>query len=367
MTEIQVSSRKEYLMRQREDHGRYLFGVFPAQYPREILWAMNILPVEIWDPPLDTSQANSHLQTYICTIAKLGLELVLQGRGDILDGFLFPHTCDSIQNLSSIVNDYLETGKRCYFFYHPKGPYRESSYRYYIEQLRGLAAQLGDQVGGLDYSQLQRSVDKGETLASLIRELYRVRARGELGASNVAFYKAIRQGEFLHPDDFIPLVEHLLEDSSTTRRDETSVVLSGILPNPPEMLALLDELKIRVGDDDLLACGRRNLVPSSERQDPFEALADRYFRMPPCTTRNAPMNERLDYLLNKVEGSKAKGVLFCTVKFCETELFDLPYLTEGLKKRGLPTLVVEVEPNQGLTGQLITRIEAFAEMIAEGT
>jgi benzoyl-CoA reductase/2-hydroxyglutaryl-CoA dehydratase subunit BcrC/BadD/HgdB len=363
MTEIELSSRKEYLLKQKEVHGRYLFGVFPAQYPREILWAMNILPVEIWDPPLDTSRASAHLQTYICTIAKLGLELVVQGKGDILDGFLFPHTCDSIQNLSSIVNDYLRTGKQCYFFYHPKAPYRESSHRFYIQELKALASHLEDQVGILDYSQLQQSIEKGETVASLMRELYRARASGELGASNVAFYETIRKGEFLHPDDFIPLMERFLEGSRREPRSETSVVLSGVLPNPPEMLGLLDELEIRVGDDDLLACGRRNLVPSSRRQDPFETLADRYFHMPPCTTRNTPIRERLEHLISKVAASNAKGVLFCMVKFCEPELFDLPYLTEGLKKRGLPTLVVDVEPNQGLTGQLTTRIEAFAEMI----
>jgi benzoyl-CoA reductase/2-hydroxyglutaryl-CoA dehydratase subunit BcrC/BadD/HgdB len=34
-----------------------------------------------------------------------------------------------------------------------------------------------------------------------------------------------------------------------------------------------------------------------------------------------------------------------------------------LKKRGLPTLVIDVEANQELTGQLTTRIEAFVEML----
>jgi benzoyl-CoA reductase/2-hydroxyglutaryl-CoA dehydratase subunit BcrC/BadD/HgdB len=263
-----------------------------------------------------------------------------------------------------MVNDYLGTGKPCYFFYHPKGLYRESSHRFYIQQLADLASQLENQVGALDYSRLRQSIEKGETVASLMRELYRVRAHGELGVSNVAFYRTIRQSEFLHPDDFIPLLEGLLEEKRSSPSREPSVILSGILPNPPELLALLDELKIRVGDDDLLGCGRRHLVPSSQCEDPFEILADRYFHMPPCTTRNAPIRERLDHLIDKAEGSEARGVLFCMVKFCEAALFDLPYLTEGLKKRGLPTLVLEVEPNQGLTGQLITRIEAFGEMIA---
>jgi benzoyl-CoA reductase/2-hydroxyglutaryl-CoA dehydratase subunit BcrC/BadD/HgdB len=365
MNEFHPTSRGEYLLRQREVHGRSIFGVFPAQYPREILWAMNVLPVEIWDPPLDASHANAHLQPYICSIVKLGLELIIQGKGDILDGFLFPHTCDSIQNLSSIVNDYLKPEKPCYFFYHPKLPYRKSSYRFYLDQLKGLVEQLEVQVGAFDYSKLKQYVEKGEKLASIMRELYSLRARGELSASNVEFYRTTRQGEFLHPDDFIPLIEKLREESRTTAESQTSVILSGVLPNPPEILALLDELNIRVGDDDLLSCGRRHLMPSSKAQDPFEALADRYFRMPPCTTKNSPISQRLEYLVNKVADSNAKGVIFCMVKFCEPELFDLPHLIEGLKKRGLPTLVVDVEPNQGLTGQLTTRIEAFGEMIQQ--
>ena len=36
-------TRKEYLVKQKE-MGRHLLGVFPAQYPKEILWAMNIVP-----------------------------------------------------------------------------------------------------------------------------------------------------------------------------------------------------------------------------------------------------------------------------------------------------------------------------------
>jgi benzoyl-CoA reductase/2-hydroxyglutaryl-CoA dehydratase subunit BcrC/BadD/HgdB len=363
MTELYPPSRIEYLLRQREVYGRHLFGVFPAQYPREILCAMNILPVEIWDPPLDTSHADAHLQPYICSIVKLGLELIIQGKGGILDGFLFPHTCDSIQNLSSIVNDYLKPGKPCYFFYYPKWPYRESSRHFYIDQIKSLAVRLGEQFGALDYPRFKQYVEKGQKVASVMRELYSLRARGGLNASNVEFYRTVRQGEFLHPDDLIPLLEKFLAESQGTPRNDTSVILSGVLPNPPEILALLDELKIRVGDDDLLACGRRYLVPPSQSQDPFEALAERYFQMPPCTTRNSPIRERLEDLINKIEGSNARGVIFCMIKFCEPELFDLPHLIEGLKKKGLPILVVEVEPNQGLTGQLTTRIEAFGEMI----
>jgi len=363
MTRFSPPSRKEYLRQQKGIHGRHIFGVFPAQYPREILWAMNALPVEIWDPPLEVSQANAHLQPYICSVVKLGLELILQGKCEDLDGFLFPHTCDSIQNLASIVCDYLGINKPCCFFYHPKAPYRKSSRIYYLEQLKGLASRLEKQLGPLDPSKLKQGVEQGREVASLLGELYQMRGRGEFCASNAEFYQVIRQGEFLHPDDFVPLLGEFMEAFRGRADSGPAVILSGGLPSPPEILTLLDELGVRVTDDDLLACSRRLLVPPAKAEDPFEALAECYFAMPPCTTKGSAVSERVDHLLEKIENSGAKGVIFNMVKFCEPELFDVPQLRAALKKRGLPSLVIDSELNQGISGQLTTRVEAFVEMI----
>lgn len=357
-------TRKEYLIRQKKEKGRKLFGIFPAYYPKEILWAMNVLPVEVWDPPLEVNHANAHLQPYICSVVKLGLELILQGKCKDIDGFLFPHTCDSIQNLASIVSDYLNLQIPCYFFYHPKAPYSAASRRYYLEELKGLVARFEKQLGALDISILKQQVKKGNQVTALIKELYRLRAYDELTASNTDFYQIIRRGEYLYPDDFLPLLEEFLSMSRGHGRNSPSVILSGIVPNPPEILKILDEKEVKVVDDDFLNCGRRLLAPESQNEDPFEAMAENYFGMPPCTTKNSSLKARVDYLFQKIERSKAKGVIFYTVKFCETELFDVPYLVEELKKKGLATLLVDCEVNQALSGQLETRVEAFAEMIS---
>jgi benzoyl-CoA reductase/2-hydroxyglutaryl-CoA dehydratase subunit BcrC/BadD/HgdB len=174
----------------------------------------------------------------------------------------------------------------------------------------------------------------------------------------------IRQGEFLHPDDFLLLLSEFAGTSRAEPKRGPAVILSGVLPNPPEILSLLDELGVRIGDDDLLGCSRRLLAPPSTSADPFEALADGYFAMPPCTTKNFPIDERLRHLVQKIERSGAKGVVFYTVKFCEPELFDIPQLVEALKRRGLATLVMDTELNQGVSGQMRTRVEAFIEMIS---
>jgi benzoyl-CoA reductase/2-hydroxyglutaryl-CoA dehydratase subunit BcrC/BadD/HgdB len=351
------------LLQQKKRHGRHLFGVFPSQYPREILWALNGLPVEIWDPPLEVSHANAHLQPYICSVVRLGLELILQGHGKMLDGYLFPHTCDSIQNLASIVNDYLGLSRPCYFFYHPKAPYRPSSRVFYLQQLKDFVSSLEGQLGPMDPRELRRRVEQGQKIAACLGELYRLRAEGKLRTSNQEFYQVIRQGEYLHPDDFLPLLHEFLESLRGESRAGPRLVLSGVLPNPPEILTLLDELGVMVADDDFLSCGRRLLLMSSRAEDPFEALTESYFAMAPCTTKDSPLEERIRHLRSKIQKSGARGVIFWMVKFCEPELFDVPQLVEALKNEGVPTLLIDTELNQGLSGQMRTRVEAFVEMI----
>ncbi|MFC1825278.1 2-hydroxyacyl-CoA dehydratase subunit D [Thermodesulfobacteriota bacterium] len=357
-------NRKDYIEKQKKEKGRRLFGVFPAYYPREIFWAMNVLPVEIWDPPVKIGQAEGHLQSYICSVVKLGLELILQGKCDDLDGFFFPHTCDSIQNLASIVNDYIGLDKPCYFFYNPKAPYGASSRLYYQSQLQELIERLEKQLGPMKPSELRYYAEQGQRISELLKSLYHLKSQGELKATNSEFYQVMRQREYLHPEDFIPLLESFLEKARGGDPFKRSVVLSGVIPNPPEILTFLDHAEVRIGNDDLLNCGRRISVPLSHRDDPLENMTENFFSMPPCTTRNSYLKDRIAYITKIVEECGANGVIFLGVKFCEPELFDIPQLQAEMRKKGVATLFLETELNQGFGGQLETRLEAFIEMIS---
>ncbi len=357
-------TRKQYLSVQKNEAGRRLMAVFPAQYPREILWAMNILPAEVWDPPLEVTSASAHLQTYICSVVKLGLELILSGRTDgLVDGYLFPHTCDSIQNMAAVVNDYVGLTKPVFFFYHPKAPYREASRVYYRAQLLKLAEELGAAFGPLDEAALAQRVAQSQDLAALIARIYARQAAGTLGLSNVELYAALRRGEYLWPDDFQAELTALADRPEAEADGRPAVIVSGVLPNPASLLSILDDLGVRVGGDDFIGGSRRLLTRPSSAVDPFDALTEMYFSLPPCSTKNSPLAQRAEYILGLCREAGASGVIFYEVKFCETELFDVPNLVEEMKAAGLPTLVLDTEVNEAETGRMRTRIEAFVEML----
>jgi benzoyl-CoA reductase/2-hydroxyglutaryl-CoA dehydratase subunit BcrC/BadD/HgdB len=356
-------ARKAYIEQQQTIPGRKIFGVFPAVYPKELLWAFNILPVEIWDPPLEVCHTGAHLQPTICSVVRQGLELILQGKCRDLDGFLFPHTCDSLQNLAAIVHDCLALQTPCYFFYPPRGSSRSTAFAYYLAQLKHLADALSERFGPLERDEFKGRVIQGQSVADRINHLYDLRARGELALSNTDFYRVLRSGEYLSPEDHLQLMDDCMRQAHRPSNARPGVLLSGVLPNPPEILSLLDAHNVRIAEDDLLNCSRRLRFQTVQDPDPYRALAAQYFSLPPCSTRNATIGERLDYLLQKIELSGARGVIFYIVGFCEPELFDIPQLTAALKKRDIKTLMIDVEVNRGFSGQLATRVEAFLETL----
>ena len=363
----ELPERKTYLRQQKTAHRRHLIGVFPAVYPREILWSLNILPVEIWDPPLKIKHSAAHLPPNVCDVARLGLELILQDHCGDLDGFLFPHTCDSLQNLASIVNDYLDTDKRCFFFHPPRIASGKAVKVFYRQQLKALATDLEDHFRSeISITSLQESVDLGQRIDRQVCDLYARRGQGQLAVDNADFYATLRSGEYLHPIDYLSRLQHMAKIDETTGRFKTSVVLSGILPSPPGMLQLLDDIGLQIVADDLLNCGRRLQVPAGRCENPYETLTERYFRMPVCPTRTSSVAQRIDRLLELIRSTRAAGLIFYVVPFCDPELFDLPQLIAAMNNHDIPTLVVEAGLNRKLSAQVAVRLEAFAEMIGSG-
>jgi benzoyl-CoA reductase/2-hydroxyglutaryl-CoA dehydratase subunit BcrC/BadD/HgdB len=210
---------------------------------------------------------------------------------------------------------------------------------------------------------LAESVRQGQRIDAAICDIYNLRGENRIDVSNADFYRILRAGEYVHPDEYLPFLKQVIQKSGSAGQRKTPVVLSGVLPGPPAFQDLLDNLGLRVAADDLLSCSRRLQVHPGPAEDPYEALADRYFRMPVCPTRNSTLARRFQRLLALVRSTRAAGVIFYVLPFCDPELFDLPPLVAELKNAGIRSLVVEAGMNRQLSGQVAVRVEAFAEMI----
>ncbi|MBI2894533.1 MAG: 2-hydroxyacyl-CoA dehydratase [Deltaproteobacteria bacterium] len=360
--------RRAYIEEQKREHGRKAIAVLPVHYPKEILTAMDVLAVEMWGPPGPPRGAEAgRLQTYVCAVARNALAFMASGKADVVDAVLFPHTCDSIQGLATLLPDFGGWNKPALRYLHPKGEARPSSRAFVEKELVSLATDLESVTGRpLDTERLRWAIALHREIDGLKAQLLAGRPR--LPMDDGALYALLRRGEYLWPE------EHLVELRAARdqlRADPVQtgvpVAITGYVPEPMSIFATLNGAGAFVAADDYAAIGRR-VVPQDGpvEGDPFAVLRDRTFAAPPCPTRASDPRIRARHLESLFGRTGVKGVIVHEPKFCEPELFDVPAVKRSAAARGLPLLLLEGELELELSAQTVTRIEAFVEMVSTG-
>ncbi len=344
--------------------GRRVLGVLPGRYPRELPAALGLAHMELWDPPVELLASASHLQPFVCSVVQRSLEQIFRA-ADRVDGYLYPHLCDSVQNLFTIVRDCVGDPRPAHMFYPPRaGAAGDGAPAYLTGHLRELTLALGESLGcSAGESEMAQALVASERANGALAALYQARAEGRVGPSNTEFYGLVRQGEYRPIEVATGLWEEGME-ALGGGAGECPVVLSGLLPDSA-LLSMLDEHRVAVVEDDLLSCGRRLLRGGyPQHDDPYAGVAAAFLEQPPCSSIASSIEERGTFLQGLVKDSGARAIVFHTIKFCEMELFDHPFLLNWLKERGIPTVVLESELHQAQYGQMETRLEAFLEMIS---
>jgi benzoyl-CoA reductase/2-hydroxyglutaryl-CoA dehydratase subunit BcrC/BadD/HgdB len=344
--------------------GTPVLGVLAGRYPRELPLALGMAGVEVWDPPALPKNSGQHLQPFVCSVIHHSVQLLLDAQGQVA-AWLYPHLCDSMQNLFTVARDGMGITTPAAMFYPPRaGAAGDGAIPYVAQQLKELAQALAS-VG--------RHAATDETMAAAVTmvgqcndalaALYARRAQGSLSLSNTDFYALARLWEYQTPHTCLEGWRDAARTGVSTSLAGPRVVLSGLLPDRG-VLKVLDQRQVAVVEDDLLACGRRLIrtgYPAGG--DPWEAAGRATMALPPCSSVASSIDARGRFLEELVTSSNASAIVFHTVKFCEMELFDHPFLVRWLKEREIPTLLLESQLHQGDYGQVETRLDAFLEML----
>ncbi len=360
---IKIPRRREICDKFKASGGR-IAAVLPIHYPRALLRSFDFLPVEVWGPPhVDVSYGGAHLQPYVCSVVHNALSFIKTGGLDVTDLIIVPHACDSLQGLGSILIDFVRPKQPVLPFYLPRGRRREDL-DFLKDEIRSLYVKLSNITGKRpDRDTMMMRIEIEELADLKLHQIYESRIRNESvrSMSNYEFYKIIRSREFLPAEDFIKIADEI-SNASEAGDDGIPVILSGIVPEPMEILNAIEEAGGKVIADDLACCGRRLYSPGVS-DDPIERMAETIMNAPPDVTRGSLIEERFEHLKNLSEKTGARGIIFYTVKFCEPELFDLPELRDLLKKSGIPSVHVEIDIGDPLPHQTITRLTAFLEVL----
>ena len=342
--------------------GGQIAAVYPYHYHKALFRAFNILPVEVWGPPgIDTSYGGAYLQPYVCSIVHSGLSFYAQGKLEVAEYLVVPHMCDSLQGLGSVYIDFIKPRQKVFTIYLPRGR-KDLDIEFLASEFKAIYDGVAEATGKKpSEEEILEKIYLEEKAVEKQKELYQRRKNLTLG--NYEFYKVLRSREFLPAEDFIELVDYVIDNYySEQESDLTPVIFSGLVPEPMEVLEKLDEFDALLMADDFACCGRR-LYPPGESKDPFIRMAESILNEGPDSARGSSVDERFQHLKALVDDTGAKGIVFYIVKFCEMELFYTPHLTKELKSAGISTTYIEVDINDTLPDQTVTRLEAFLEVL----
>lgn len=340
--------------------GLKVAAVLPIHSPRPLLSAFGFHPMEVWGPAaIDPVEGAAHFQSYTCGIVRNAASFLMRGGLDVAELVVVPHTCDALQGLGSVLTDFIDTKQRVVTVTLPRGG-GVADLDYLTRELRVLGDRLADLSGVQPTDdELMAQITLDEEADALLAKLALDRAAIDL--SDRQFYTLLRSREYLPTEAFIALA-HAAPKSMGPRRAGVPLVLSGIVPEPMEIFDAIEDAGATVVGDDL-ACLSRRLYPAGRSDEPYRRLAERFLAAPPCPTRGTPILDRARFLAERMNDVQAAGLIIYDPKFCEPELFDIPIVRESLEELGFPVLHVEFDLTGTLSGQTLTRIEAFVEVL----
>ena len=357
-----------YARRYKEESGNPVVGYLCSYTPEEIIFAAGAHPFRLFSSQETVRFAGSHLQTYSCSLVRGVLDEALSGRLDFLDGVVFPHTCDSIQRLSDIWRLNIPFGFHSDVVLPVK--LNTDSARQYMNDVVGwfksdLEAKLGREIA---VDALRESIALFNRIRADLRKIYEMRSGQPDILSGRELTGLVRASMFM---DRRRLAETLSDvacllptrKAAGNLKGRKRLILAGGLCGDPEVYPVVEDAGGVVVWDDFCTGSRYIEGDVPEDMDPTEAIAERLLKRVVCPAKHADLHGRADYLLKAAKETKADGIVFFLLKFCDPHAFDYPYLKNRLDSDGIPSILVEMDDRPVAEGRIKTRLEAFLEMI----
>jgi benzoyl-CoA reductase subunit C len=154
-----------------------------------------------------------------------------------------------------------------------------------------------------------------------------------------------------------------LDHSKPGRRGKARIMIAGSALNNAECIQSIERIGGLVVTDELCTGTRYWADPVVvDHEEPLRAIARRYLNNFPCA-RMYPSEERFQRMLKLIREYRVDGVISQTIRYCSPYSNDLPLLSDELSRNGVPMLSLDVEYGTSGSGQILTRVQAFLEML----
>ncbi len=357
----------DYARKWKKETGGKVAGFFCSYTPEEIITAADSLGFRILGNSAAVSLANAHIQSYACSFVRSSLEEALSGELDFLDGAVFPHTCDSIQRLSDIWRINLNLDFHTDIIL-PVKLNTESAKKYAVNIFKKFKSDIEK---SFNIKISDEKIRKVALLYNKIREslkkIYNYRIEKPNVLTSADIYSIFKASMVMERSIFLEKLLNLIkaiEQKEALKEDKKRIIISGGICGMTDIYTIIEDAGGVIVSDDLCTGLRYCDGVIDLNGDIIENIAERYIERIICPAKHNGLYKRGENLIKTVKETKASGVIFIFLKFCEPHAFDYPYIKEMLKKEKISSLSFEIEGGSISLNQLKTRCEAFIETLS---
>jgi len=346
--------------------GGKVIGHFQVYFPEEIAHAAGALPLKLRGAPVEPRHADSRFGSYLCSIIKTSLELVLSKNIE-LDMFVTHPICDAARNLGAIWGR--NFSYPCQILYLPQNANSSYAVKYLSEEYARLLADIEVVVGRkVSPDALRSSISVFNQNRSLIQELYAIKRDRPWLCSADEAYTLLAIGGLIPREEHNQLlgtVLPMLKSRPNKPQDRIRVVFEGgFCEQPPlDMIRMISQ-SCYVVDDDLLIGLRYLLEEVPLEGDPLFNLAEAYLEKSTYSPVQHDLRKPKEKMLvERIKNAGAEAAIITAAKMCEPGLEEQVAYTRTLDELGTPYFISEFEENMTSFDHIEIQLETFVENI----
>jgi benzoyl-CoA reductase subunit C len=342
--------------------GSKVVGCISTYVPEEIIYAAELLPVEIFGKYETFAKSDVYLPGFSCSFMRGLLEKLLEKEYEYLDLITLPSLCDSIWGFYSIWRE-LSPDARIYLLHYPSQRSRQAL-DYFVDTVERFKSFIeASSTKDIFDDDLRAAIQVYEQNRRLLKRLYELRKRESPPVSGVEALQIVLSSMTTPKQVHNQLLEKLLDEIENRQehpKGDIRLLISGHIIEDPAILRLIEDSGALIVSDDLDTGSRYFWASIESASKPVEAISKRYFELP--SPYGSSFEDRIRYLKAMVKEFRVDGIVFPTRKFCDPYLFDYAVLGRAMKEESVPSMLLEYE--YPLTkASLKTRVEAFVEML----
>lgn len=362
-----ANNPREAVQQYLDKTGGKAIGVAPVYTPEELVHAAGMLPVGLWGGDnINLDLAKQYFPAFCCSVVFTCMELALRGTYKQLSGAIIPGMDDTLiclgQNWKAAIKDI-----PFITLVYPQNRKLEAGIKYLVDELENVKKEL-EKIAGKTISEeaIRKSIDVYNEHRKVMREFVELAASHPNSINNLQRSRIIKSGFFMLKEEHTEKIKELNELLRSMPEEQFAgkrIVTTGFILDTPAILEVLESNNLRIVGDDIAHETRQFRTDVPKRETALLSIAQQWSDIEGCSYAYDPYRVRGKKVAELAKQRKADGVVFALLKFCDTEEYDGPILTEDIRNADLPVVTIEVDQQAGSIEQIRTRIQTFAEML----